>query len=452
MAEPARVVGEGTAMAESGKQVSRRAMLGFIGAGAALVAGTGTALARDGHGHGHGHGSSGQGGGSSTGATTQQRSASSIPFEGAHQQGIITPGQEHLSFAALDLTTSSRTALISLMQRWTTAARSLTAGRPVGRTGAVGGRPDAIPEDIGVALDLPASNLTITIGFGQSLFRTASGADRFGLSSQRPGAFVDLPNFPGDRVIESISHGDLCIQACADDQQVAHHAVRTLIRIASDVARVRWMQAGFGKSSTAPAGTPRNLFGFKDGTSNIGSDEFAAHDRWVWVQPGDGPSWLTGGTYLVARRIEMDLEPWDEETLQAQEQTFGRTKGSGAPLSGGDEQTPPDFTARRVDGKQMIDPASHVALAAPVNNAGLRILRRGYNFLDGMDESGKASAGLFFVGFNRDLRTQFIPLQRKLASMDKLNEYLRYRSSAAFAIPPGVQGGGSYLGEDLLEA
>lgn len=446
-------------MVESGKSVSRRAMLGFIGAGAALVAGTGTALARDGHGSGHSHGHDhGQGsgrhdGGSSPNAPTQQPSASSsIPFEGSHQQGIITPGQEHLSFAALDLTTESRAAVIALMQRWTSAARSLTAGRPVGRTGAVGGRPDAVPEDIGVALDLPASNLTITIGFGQSLFRTASGADRFGLSSQRPTAFVDLPNFPGDRVLASISHGDLCIQACADDQQVAHHAVRTLIRIASDVARVRWAQAGFGKSSTAPAGTPRNLLGFKDGTSNIGSDEFAAHDRWVWVQPGDGPNWLNGGTYLVARRIELDLEPWDEETLQDQEQTFGRTKGSGAPLSGGNEQTAPDFAARRVDGKPMIDPASHVALSAPVNNGGLRILRRGYNFLEGTDASGKSVAGLFFVGFNRDLRTQFIPLQRKLASMDKLNEYLRYRSSAAFAIPPGVQGGGSYLGEALLES
>jgi len=438
-------------MVESHRAVSRRAMLGFIGAGAALVAGTGTALARDGHGHGHGNG--GHGGGSSPSTPTQQRSASSsIPFEGPHQHGIITPGQEHLSFAALDLTTESRTALIALMQRWTTAARSLTAGRPVGRTGAVGGRPDAIPEDIGVALDLPASNLTITIGFGQSLFRTASGADRFGISSQRPAAFVDLPNFPGDQVLASISHGDLCIQACADDQQVAHHAVRTLIRIASDAARVRWAQAGFGKSSTAPAGTPRNLFGFKDGTSNIGSDELGAHDRWVWVQPGDGPNWLNGGTYLVARRIEMHLEPWDEETLQAQEQTFGRTKGNGAPLSGGNEQTPPDFAARRVDGKPMIDPASHVALSAPVNNAGLRILRRGYNFLEGTDRSGKSVAGLFFVGFNRDLRTQFIPLQRKLASMDKLNEYLRYRSSAAFAIPPGVQGGAAYLGQALLES
>jgi deferrochelatase/peroxidase EfeB len=444
-------------MVESSKQVSRRAMLGFIGAGAALVAGTGTALARDGHGSGQGHGGGerdGRGPGQrDQGVASQPRSAvASIPFEGPHQQGIITPGQEHLSFAALNLTTTSRAALITLMQKWTTAARTLTAGRPVGRTGAVGGRPDAVPEDTGVGLDLPASNLTITIGFGQSLFRTGSGADRFGLAALRPAAFVDLPAFAGDRLDASISHGDLCIQACSDDQQVAHHAVRTLVRLASQVAGVRWVQAGFGKSATAPAGTPRNLFGFKDGTSNIGSEEFAAHDRWVWAQPGDGPAWINGGTYLVARRIEMTLEEWDEETLEDQEQTFGRTKGSGAPLSGGDEQTPPDFAARRVDGKPMIDPASHVALASPSNNAGLRILRRGYNFIDGADAAGKTMAGLFFVGFNRDLRTQFIPLQRKLSSMDKLNEYLRYRSSAAFAIPPGVQGGASYLGQSLLES
>jgi len=425
-------------------------MLGFIGASAALVAGTGTALARDGRpGHGQGHD---QGGPPPGNQQPRPRSASAIDFHGAHQQGIITPGQEQLAFAALDLTTTSRAALIALMRDWTAASRALTDGQPVGRTGAVGGRPDAVPEDVGVALGLPASRLTLTIGFGQSLFRNASGADRFGLSSARPPAFVDLPAFPGDRVDASISNGDLCIQACADDQQVAHHALRTLIRIAGDTARVRWTQAGFGASTTAAGtGTPRNLFGFKDGTNNIGADELDAHDRWVWAQPGDGPDWMTGGTYLVARRIEMALETWDDETLEAQERTFGRTKGSGAPLSGGQEQTAPDFAKQRVDGKPMIDPASHVALANPSNNGGLRILRRGYNFLDGVDRQGKAVAGLFFIGFNRDMRTQFIPLQRRLASMDLLNEYLRYRSSAAFAIPPGVRGPGDYLGQGLLE-
>jgi len=421
-------------------------MLGFIGASAALVAGTGTALA-------HGDPGRGRGPGLGDGPGVQPRSSSTvIPFDGPHQQGIITPGQAHLSFAALDLTTTSKAALIALMREWTTASRSLTAGRPVGRTGAVAGGPDAVPEDTGVGLDLPASGLTVTLGFGQSLFRTGSGADRFGLASQRPESFVDLPAFPGDRLDRAISHGDLCIQACADDPQVAHHAVRTLVRIAGDVARVRWTQSGFGKSPTAPPGTPRNLFGFKDGTANIGSDETTAHDRWVWVQPGDGPAWMTGGTYLAARRIEMTLEQWDEETLADQEQTFGRTKGNGAPLSGGDERTPPNFAARRVDGRPMIDPKSHVSLASPANNDGLRILRRGYNFLEGTDAEGMQVGGLFFIGFNRDLRTQFIPLQRRLSSSDALNEYLRYRSSAAFAIPPGVRSAGEYVGQGLLES
>lgn len=432
-------------------------MLGFIGASAALAAGTGTALARDGRpGHGEGDRRGPQNGGPQDAGLQQPRSASatSINFHGEHQQGIITPAQEQLAFAALDLSTSSRADLVALLKAWTDATRDMTAGRPVGRTGAVGGRPDAIPEDIGVALGLQASHLTVTIGFGQSLFRTKSGADRFGLAAQRPAAFVDLPAFPNDRLDASISNGDLCIQVCADDQQVAHNALRTLVRLAGDTAKVRWMQAGFGRSSSAPAdsGTPRNLFGFKDGTANIGSDELEAHDRWIWAQPGDGPEWMTGGTYLATRRVEMILETWDEETLEDQEQTFGRTKGSGAPLSGGDEHTTPDFTARRVDGKPKIDPASHVALANPNNNGGLRILRRGYNFLDGVDSKGNAMAGLFFIGFNRDLRTQFIPLQRKLSSMDKLNEYLRYRSSAAFAVPPGVARPGDYLGQALLEA
>ncbi|MFP3701990.1 Dyp-type peroxidase, partial [Burkholderia sp. SIMBA_013] len=52
---------------------------------------------------------------------------------------------------------------------------------------------------------------------------------------------------------------------------MAVHAIRNLARIGFGKVRVRWSQLGFGRtSSTSRAqATPRNLFGFKDGTNNL---------------------------------------------------------------------------------------------------------------------------------------------------------------------------------------
>ncbi|MFP5405462.1 MAG: CoA transferase, partial [Gammaproteobacteria bacterium] len=58
-------------------------------------------------------------------------------------------------------------------------------------------------------------------------------------------------------------------------------------------------------------------------------------------------------------------------------------------------------------------------------NGGHRILRRGYSFVDGSDGLGRLDAGLFFVAFCRDPRTQFVPLQQKLAGADVLLEGFR---------------------------
>ncbi len=67
---------------------------------------------------------------------------------------------------------------------------------------------------------------------------------------------------------------------------------------------------GLSRPST-PVGvvaTPRNLMGLKDGTNNIKAEEEELMDRRVWVSEEHGPSWMVGGTYLVARRIRMLIE------------------------------------------------------------------------------------------------------------------------------------------------
>ncbi|MFG1953602.1 iron uptake transporter deferrochelatase/peroxidase subunit [Micromonospora sp. NPDC048830] len=378
--------------------------------------------------------------------------AGAVPFHGEHQSGITTPAQDRLHFVAFDVVTKDRARLVDLLQEWTAAAARVTAGKDAGVLGAVGGVPEAPPDDTGEALGLPPSQLTLTVGFGPTLFRDAQGRDRFGIADRRPPALADLPHFAGDALRPEISGGDLCVQACANDPQVAVHAIRNLARIGMGVVSVRWSQLGFGRTSSTSRdqATPRNLFGFKDGTANLKAEDAGLLRDQLWVQPGDGPDWMTGGSYLVTRKIRMLIETWDRSPLAEQEQIVGRTKGTGAPLGGAGEFDEPDFAAKGDDGQPVIAQAAHVRLAHPAQNDGARLLRRGYNFVDGSDGLGRLDAGLFFIAYQRDPRRQFVPIQTRLSRQDAMNEYLRHVSSGLFACPPGVRDGGDHWGRALF--
>ncbi|MFF5634590.1 iron uptake transporter deferrochelatase/peroxidase subunit [Streptomyces sp. NPDC012825] len=425
MSEP---VEETSGTAASGSPApSRRAVIGWGGAGLALgavAAGGAVALARGGD-----------------DAVPAADTGGAVPFHGPHQAGIATAVQDRLHFAAFDVTTKDRAELVRLLKDWTRAAERLTAGAEVGE-GAYGGLPEAPPDDTGEALGLKPSRLTLTIGFGPSLFD-----GRFGLKDRRPGALIDLPRFPGDNLDPARSGGDLCVQACADDPQVAVHAIRNLARIGFGRAAVRWSQLGFGKtSSTTPdAQTPRNLFGFKDGTRNVAGTDTARLDAHVWVSGKDaeGPAaWMDGGSYLVARRIRMNVETWDRTSLAEQEDVFGRDKREGAPVGKAKEHDEPFLKAMKPD--------SHVRLAHPDTNRGATMLRRGYSFTDGTDGLGRLEAGLFFLAYQKDVRTGFVPVQTSLARADALNEYVQHVGSAVFAIPPGVRDTDDWWGRALF--
>jgi deferrochelatase/peroxidase EfeB len=423
-----------------GGGLSRRGLLGLVGTGVgAGVLGLGVGVGTDRAVQAHADGSSG--------------ASASYPFFGGHQSGIVTAAQDRLHFASFDVADGvTRTELVELLKDWSYAASRLTAGLDVSPTGATGGELLAPPDDTGEATGLPAAGLTVTIGFGATLFTATDGTDRFGLASQRPPALVDLPHFSGDQLVAAASGGDLCVQACSDDPQVAVHAIRNLSRIAFGRASLRWSQLGFGRTSSTTRGqtTPRNLFGFKDGTANLKAEDVAAVDDGVWATASDGAAWMDGGSYLVARKIRMTIETWDRASLGEQQTVVGRDKGEGAPLSGGTEFTAPDFAAAASTGTgPAIAPDSHVALAHPQNNDGATLLRRGYNFVDGNDELGRLAAGLFFIAFNRDPRRQYVPIQQALSRNDRMNEYVTHVGSAIFAVPPGASQGG-WVGETLF--
>jgi deferrochelatase/peroxidase EfeB len=245
-----------------------------------------------------------------------------------------------------------------------------------------------IAEDV-----MRAGEGTVTIGLG-------AGAIPAG---RRPAGLAPLPAFEGDALDPAQCGGDLCVLA-------PPHAIERF-------GRPRWVQTG----------VQGDTLGFRDGTLNLRRPR--DFDRHVWVA-GHERSWLLGGTFLVLRRIVVERS-WHALAQAEQERAIGRDKRSGAPLG----------RRRLYDAPHLekLPPDSHIRLAAPRSNEGAAMLRRGYATAD----------GLLFLGFMRDPRRQYVPLQHKLARHDALSRHTRHVASALFAIPPGARPRG-FVGDSLF--
>ncbi|WP_312117207.1 Dyp-type peroxidase [Brevibacillus reuszeri] len=355
-----------------------------------------------------------------------------IPFYGVRQAGIGTPQQMYMCFAAFDIISDNVEELKQLLKIWTYISADMTAGRALRETNGQQ-QVNSTPEK---STDSPAK-LTITFGFGSTLF-TKNGIDRFGLGTQCPDELRNIPSIPGETINSQISGGDVCIQACSSDPTVAFHVIRNLAAASIEMAVIRWIQTGFIDASDGQ--TPRNLFGFKDGTANIELTSEQAKENHVWVDSSNGPAWMINGTYLVARKIRMDIEKWEQTFFRKQETIFGRSKSSGASLGKNDE-----FDAVSM---REIPSDSHVWLA---RSTGTKILRRSYSYFEGIDPvTGNLNAGLFFISFQQSVRKQLVPMLSLLAKHDALNPFISTISSSVFACPPGSSEGG-FIGEQLFE-
>lgn len=413
-------------MEGSSKKLSRRELLklsAVAGAGMALGAGglgAVTALS--------------DGRFSKTATVTANEKDVVVPFYGEHQAGIATPQQTNAYIVSFNVMTNQRKDVIKLLKEWTNLSYTLSQGKVKGN--------DTVndfqaPTDTGESEDLSASRLTITFGFGPSFF-VKDGVDRFGIAKHKPKYLKDIPPTNAEVLQENFVGGDICIQVCADDQQVAFHAMRNMIRTATGIAIVHWMQQGF---INAPDGkTPRNLFGFKDGTANPSSDDNKSLQEIVWAEDNE-TDWMKSGTYMACRKIQMFLEMWDRTSLKAQEDTFGRKKSSGAAYGSVREHD-------KVDTSQLPN-VSHTRIA---KETGQQILRRAYSYMDGMDQvTGNIDAGLMFICFQRNPDKQFVPMLKKLSEIDMMNEYIKHVGSAMFACPGGINKG-EYVAQQLFEA
>ncbi|HDL4146016.1 TPA: Dyp-type peroxidase, partial [Mannheimia haemolytica] len=304
-----------------------------------------------------------------------EKSQNQYDFYGKHQAGIVSPAQKHIYFLVLDLDTTDIAKVKTLFQNWTEYSRNLTLGKNVKPYSANAYVP---PADTGEADSLSAQNLTLTFGVSANFFT------KLGIEKHKPKELNDLPHFPRDQLQAEYTGGDICIQACADDPQVAFHAVRNLVRVARGEIKMKWSQMGF--NSFANQDTPRNLFGFKDGTAN--AESLKDQENTVWVQQ---EGWLKGGSYLAVRRVKMFLETWDRTHLQSQEETFGRHRDSGAGIGHQHEFDKLDLAKKDEKGNAVIPEVSHAHLA---NKTGLKILRRSFSYSSGIDDKGQFDSGL----------------------------------------------------------
>jgi deferrochelatase/peroxidase EfeB len=416
----------------SGGNPTRRGFLAAA-AGATAVAATGGGIAA----------AAGVGTADAAATTVQDPALTQYSFEGVHQQGVTTPVQRAAAFVSLDVTAANRAELAGLFQTITEQIRFLTQGGAPANLGIT-----APPYDNGVVGPVVAPNeLTATLSVGASLFD-----ERFGLTQRKPATLTTMSAdpFPNDALQAGSCDGDLMLQLCANDADTVIHALRQITKVTRGGMQIRWRQDAF-HSPPRPTGTPRNLMGFKDGIANPSVHSPALMNSLIWAdgRSGSEPAWTSGGTYHVVRLIRMFVEFWDRVDVREQEQMIGRRKDTGAPMTGGGEFTPPNYN-NDPTGEAILFTA-HIRKANPrtPQTVDSRILRRSYNYDNGIDLNGQLQEGIVFVAFNQDLERQFKAVQRRLIN-EPLVDYVSPIGGGYFFALPGVSGSSDWLGKALL--
>ncbi len=367
------------------------------------------------------------------------------PFYGAHQAGIVNPEPAAALVVSFDVLADGRPGLVRLMRLLSERFAFLTQGGEVKVVD-----PKLPPPDSGLlGPKVFPDNLTMTVALGASLFD-----DRFGLKTQKPKRLVAMTEFPNDALDADCCHGDLLVQICSNTAETNIHALRDLLKHTPDLLAIRWKQEGFLPPHTVKAlgkDTVRNLLGFKDGTANLDAADTALMDRIVWVGKGaDEPAWMRGGSYQVVRLIRTLVERWDRTPLGEQETIIGRDKPSGAPLGLTQERDDPDYAGDPTGKRVPLD--AHIRRANPrtPETAANLILRRPFNYSNGLTRAGQLDMGLLFVCFQNDLDAGFLTVQARLNG-EPLEEYIKPVGGGYFFALPGVPAPEHYLGQPLLE-
>ena len=369
--------------------------------------------------------------------------AAKLPFDGDHQSGILTGQRDQATYAAFDVIAPDRSRLAEGLRLLTARARELSQGTSFGPQ-----EVDDPPADSGtLGTTIAPDGLSVTIAFGASLFD-----DRYGLAARRPARLTTMPPFPDDDLDPARCHGDVLLQISAGGRDTVVHTLRELLRPVRDVFALKWTLDGFQSAARGPSpkAARRNLFGFRDGTSNPDPADDALMKRLVWVDgTGDEPAWTSGGTYQVVRAIRMHVEFWDRVGLREQEGMVGRRRADGAPIGGRSEFQDPRFDLDPKGDRVPLD--AHIRLANPRTAAtdDQRILRRAMNYHRGFDAAGQLDQGLIFVAYNKDIERQFRAVQDRLAG-EPMVDYITPVGGGYYFAPRGTAGPTDWVGSGLF--
>lgn len=423
--------------------LNRRRFLQGLGAAGIGAAGLGAAAAGF-----SGSAMAGQSGKAAevTDAPSSPATHQSHAFYGEHQQGITTPRPAVGMIASFDVLAGDRAGLERLLRTLTERIAFLTQGGTVEQRDV-----RYPPADSGILGPTVAPDaLTITLAVGDSLFD-----QRFGLESVKPRQLQRMVAFPNDALDAARCHGDITLQFCANTEGTTIHALRDIIKNTPGMLMLRWKQEG-----TVPVMAPRadgstesarNYLGFRDGTANPQADDRALMQKVVWVDGSEGePEWARHGSYQAVRIIRNFVERWDRTPLQEQQAIFGRLRDSGAPMSGGVEHDEPQYTDDPKGEITALD--SHIRLANPRTADSQRnlILRRPFNYSNGVEANGQLDMGLLFIAYQADLEAGFITVQKRLDG-EPLEEYIKPVGGGYFFTLPGVKQG-DFLGSSMLAA
>ena len=367
-------------------------------------------------------------------------------FHGQHQNGIVTPRPAAGMLVAFDVLATDREGLERLLRTLNERIAFLMKGGPVAQVD-----PKLPPVDSGILGPVVSpDNLTITVSVGDSLFD-----ERFALAKIKPKHLSRMQGFPNDALDPAQCHGDLSLQFCANTADTNIHALRDIVKNMPDLLLVRWKQEGTVPPQAPvkpgePAQSARNFLGFRDGSANPDSNDNTAMNQIVWVQPDSGePQWAVNGSYQAVRIIRNFVERWDRTPLQEQESIFGRNKASGAPMDGARETDVPDYSKDPHGKITKLD--AHIRLANPrtAQTRNSLILRRPFNYSNGVNKNGQLDMGLLFICYQADLEKGFITVQTRLNG-EPLEEYLKPVGGGYFFTLPGVTGPKDFIGRTLL--
>jgi deferrochelatase/peroxidase EfeB len=369
------------------------------------------------------------------------------PFHGERQAGVVTPRPAAGMIVTFDVLATSPAEVHRLFKTLTARIAFLMKG----------GIPPALherlpPADSGILGPvIPPDNLTMTLSLGASFFE-----ERDWLTHLKPVHLSRMTGFPNDALDPALCHGDLSLQISSNTPDTNIHALRDILKALPDLLVLRWKQEGSvpvipprpdGRSESA-----RNFLGFRDGSANPDARDLALMDSIVWVRKESGePAWAECGTYQVVRIIRSFVERWDRTPLGEQERIIGRRKATGAPFGGRTEHDDPDYSG---DPQGEVTPLdAHIRLANPRTNAAKasRILRRPFNYSNGVSKSGQLEQGLLFIAYQADLENGFIAIQTRLND-EPLEEYIKPIGGGYFFTLPGPRDESDYLGRTLLEA